>query len=301
MARSQARGCAEGVGNQSAQEYEICSLAEDQPAILIGRGWECIGFWRWAVSKPRHGSFVPNTRQAGVGGGAGLAAENCQARGCAEGVGIRSAQEKRIKLFIDTSRPKPEMIPGKDAPTHWAPLRPIPVARLMPSPAFAVDPDDIGITVDADWPFRYAPPGAIGIKEAEHRLLRALKASRTHGITREIRLGIKSNYPVHQIVGDRMDYAPPIEPREFSPTRRDLDDWDIALTWLIALYPPHQRPSDWKPGSLNGAQKTFVWRSWGYSWPSIAERLKKTPHQARKSYQASLEIVAAAANQRGQP
>jgi len=206
----------------------------------------------------------------------------------------------RTRAFIDCSRPTPARIPSNDIPTHWLPLRPIAVAGLQPSPAFALPAEVVGdlpgCLADNDWPFRYAPAGAISRLEAEHRMLRGLKTSRAPGVVREVQLGIKINWPVHEIVGDRWDYAAPLEPRAFEPNRRDRDDWDVALGWLTSLYPPKRRPKDWRPGQLNLEQKLVVLKSWGYTWRTLGERCGRSHEWARKRYQHSIDIVTAAAN-----
>lgn len=229
--------------DQEFQEFDICSLAENTRAILIGRGWECLGHWCWG--------------DTGKGG-------------------LR-------RHYFDTSRPKVERIPRSDWPTHWAPLREIKRFEIKPSPAHAVAEDDLTARVaDADWPFHYAPTGYITREEAQHRLLRGLKTSWTPGVVKEIRQGVRSNYPVHQIVAGPGDYGAPITIREFDPTRRDLDDWIVALGWLTAL----------------GAEKTRIVMlvARGYSMRSIAERSGKSKEWARKRYQAALDFVCDAAN-----
>lgn len=244
-----------GIVDQPNQEFDICSLAENTRAILVGRGWAVPGFWCWSGTH-RH--------------------------------------------YIDCSRPTPERVPSRDNPSHWMPLKPIAVAGLKPSPAFASPPEVVGdgpgCLADTEWPYRYAPAGAISRDEVEHRVLRGLKTSRAPGIVKEVRLGVKINWPVHEIIGDRWDYASPIEPRAFEPNRRDRDDWHIALGWLNALYPPNRRPKDWRPGDLNTEQKLVVWKSWGYTWRTLGERAGRSHEWARRRYKHAIDIVAAAAN-----
>ena len=152
--------------------------------------------------------------------------------------------------------------------------------------------------VDADWPFEYARPGAISRSESEHRLLRALKTSRAPGIVKNIALGAKSNWPVHQMVAEWGDYPDPITVRAFEPTRRDLDDWWRALSWLCALYPHHTRPKDYKADQMNADQKIVVWRSCdpAYGWRHIGEEFARSNEWARRRYNRALDTIAVAAN-----
>ncbi len=258
----------------AVQEFDICSLAANTRAVLVGRGWAVPGFWCWG--DPR-----------GARGRRGRAPSPLHST-------------RLVRMFIDCSRPEPARIPASDLPTHWQPLQPIVVSKLVPSPAHAlpveVVGDEAGASADRDWPFQYAPAGAISRREAEHRVLRGLKTSRVPGIVRQFRLAAKSSWPAHEIVGDSSDYAAPIELRAFIANRRDRDDWWVALGWLTALNPANRRPPDWRPGQLNIEQKLVVLKSWGYTWRTLGERMGRSHEWARRRYKHSIEIVTAAAN-----
>ena len=281
------------------QEFEIASLAPDTRAVLIGRGWECFGEWRWAVRRPRRGNYTPN----------GSRISNGRANAPAGGLD----QLRHYRAYIDLSRPTEARIPGRDAPTHWAPLAPIEVetlpsleiakryinVRARPSPAHQVLPEEQGGVGDALWPYRYAPVGSIARAEVEHRMLRGLKTSRQPGVVRHVETGFKSNWPVAQMVAGWGDYAPPITVRDFNPTRRDLDDWWIALSWFARLYPAPARKPDWQPGDLDLAQKIVIWRSLvpAYSWRQIGDRLGRSNEWARRRYEQAIDRAWELANE----
>lgn len=311
---------------KSRQEYDIASLAEGVRAVLIGRGWECLGRWEWAVSRARgaHRQAAPACTSAGARQrrgshalpGSSLATAAPQASALPSGrpnapVGGLD-QTRKFRRYLDLSRPTPARIPGHDAPTHWSPVAPIDLEalgdvaiarryvniRARPSPAHEVLPEDQGGTGDAAWPYAYAPAGCISRPEAEHRVLRAIKTARTPGVVREIRVGFRSNWPVAQMVAGWGDYAPPITVRAFNPTRRDLDDWWVALGWFARLYPVPARGPDWQPGDWNAVQRIVAWRAADppYSWRQIGDQLGRSNEWSRRTYTAAIDRVWQMAN-----
>jgi len=214
-------------------------------------------------------------------------------------------------------------VPRRIAPTLWQPLEPRDWRWPLPEPAAAgsitprmvniaakppLDPEAVAApehaiatietgAADADWPFAYASAPYISQAEAEHRLLRALKTSRTPGVVKNIHQGVKSNWPVHDMVAGCGDYAAPITVRAFEPTRRDLGDWWLAVGWISALYPLRRRPRDYRPGDTNVEQRIVLWRSEDYSWRQIGEACKRSSEWARRRYGRCMDVITEVANE----
>lgn len=250
--------------------YEVASLAEDVRVILIGYGWEAPGYMLWS------------------GDG-----------------------QRRHRRFYDLSRPTAALIPRQHTPEHWRPLTPLQKviasrgdaalaraeARLEaePTPAHAYDTPD-PTARDTDWRWAYALPGFISRNEARHRVERAIWTSRCPGIVKSHRLGVKTNWPVDRIVRAWGDAPTGIEVAEFTPTRRDLDDWWHAIGWMVALYPPEARPKNWKPEQFSFEQKLVRAHALGFSFAAIADRTGKSREAVRKAHTRSIDIIWRAAN-----
>lgn len=290
-------------------EYEITSLAENERAILVGRGWECVGYWTWRVVSSRS-----RRAPATAGGVSDRDARSPAPHGPRAGLaGDGGAPEKRrLREYYDLSRKNPARIPGHDAPTHFRPLRPIDIEALgarvsprlvdvrgRPSPAHIVMTEDEGGSADAAWPYAYAEPGYICRDEAEHRMIRGLRTAASPGVVKNVHTGYKSNWPVAQMVSGWGDYAPAITVREFTPTRRDLDDWWLALGWFAALSPPASRADTWQPGQFNLSQTIIAWRAAvpAYSWRQIGDQLGRSNEWARRRYQSAIDRAWQKANE----
>ncbi len=99
--------------DRQTRERDILALAEGVKAVLIGRGWEAPGYWRWEAK--RH-----------------------------------DPQRRRFRVYYDASNAsRPSRIPGSDAPTMFRPLGELRCdARPMSKPTLEA-PFDIGRDLEA--------------------------------------------------------------------------------------------------------------------------------------------------------
>lgn len=209
-----------------------------------------------------------------------------------------------------------ERLPGRpiryhyiDLPPHvqvtrWRPERPwewpgqLPEPAKLEGPVAWQSPPPPVVPQEGsdplDWPAEYSLPPHIGEREAEVRVLRALRTERSrHAVkTGNIQGYVDSVFATAMRMlgkweGDYKDasYIAPAG-EAWAPTRKDHGDWDTALTWWAQL--------------SRAPREIVMLRSLNppFSFQLIGERNNRSHHWARTRYRAAVKDVARIANGR---
>lgn len=190
------------------RDLDICSLAENTRAMLVGRDWEGLGFWRWEVVR----------------------------------IDERGSQSRRKVYYDCDTKGRARMIPPREWPTGWRPLRPLAAVPPPPRPPFVEEPEDhlplplaivkarllVALKIDTVFPNRE----------------RFLQRVRCH--TLETRAG-PGDWPKEQVT-------------RWQPSAAQLADYLTAMGWISWAEPDEIR--------LLKAHAN------GWSWKSIAEEFK---------------------------
>lgn len=240
-----------------------------QPAELTGGAWYPIS----ALRRERRRVWL-SWRGRVFPGWWGRARTNGRARYWAvlpsgESEPLRNPEPDSFKPFAGEAWPDP--LPEPLTPAHSMPVK---------SPA-AAEPDAPDPIDDLEWPRPYAQPGSITRREAEIRVLRAL---RVQSVNAEVGVSGACGpraYGDSALAAWAADTAEP----HWEPTRRDIADELVAMAWFCQLW-------SWKSQDALRCRAAVP----RYSWRQIGQRLKVSRERARQVYAEALDEVWAIAN-----
>lgn len=160
---------------------------------------------------------------------------------------------------------------------------------------------------DAQWwrdphAVSYSRPGAISIREAEGRLMRAFATERCVRLdspklttSSEVLARLAASLPLSP--GDAAAADP--QPEFLEPTGRDHDDMLTALGWLMAIGAVRARPRSVRARRrASDAERVLRMRAWvpPLTWARIGEVTGRSGTAARGLYRSAIADVALAAN-----
>lgn len=218
-----------------------------------------------------------------------------------------------VETALDMWRRAALETPPMHAPRCWAPLIsgvwPRPLPDPLPSPYGSLDSvaQDVpeaealdAAACDDGWPY---PGLALGcrtppatMEECEARLMRGLRTEGSRAVTglECRRRTICGDIPAELVKlvrkrceaerwadGERTGEEYEAVRSAWTPTRRDLTDWDYALDWLLGVPADHRRR----------ARQVMVLRAADprFSWDQLANRMQISTSAARALYRRAIE------------
>lgn len=197
--------------------------------------------------------------------------------------------------------------------THWRPVEPASWPYPLPEPVYVrvapqmwsagrrqheIDRGQAPPAGDDDgafeWPGPYSEPGSISRREAEVRLIRAI---RTDGLRANADLAMLRNERAGQAEHELGGNVSAPERIVWKPTHRDVSDEGNGMAWFNALHPMRERAASGKR-SLNVVQKIVALRSEQpqWSWRSIADALGRSHEWSRQRFTEAMDTVWKVAN-----
>lgn len=232
-------------------------------------------------------------------------------------------RKNRIGWLVSTSE-GPIFFPPRglaeklgEHPLLWRPIdesrwvymlpEPVPISRpRASSPLPLAPPAEKGETWwEDETQVSRSPEGSVSLREAEARVLRALRTMRAisfSGPSQKTSADVLARISAAPLTFllEEAQASESWSPR-FEPSGRDLDDFLTASAWFQSLR--SMRATGPRPGYFNRAQMALVLRSADppWTWASIGDKWGVSGERARQIYQASIKKVWEAANGRKPP